>query len=184
MNDSLSAHILLFSFLPWVLVLFVECNSSFIALVSFKCLVFPDLGLILRFETCCLSLLIAGPHDRSQPQGDGRGTTGLMPRGCPVSCLLRLGFPVSSCSHQLPWVLVCYPAISIYTCCLREGSAGLIPIMLAQGLSFSISAWSKPHSSSELCCNGSVVSGLWSSVLFLSQSKPICLLSVKSYLIS
>ena len=76
MNDSLSARILPFPLVPWVLVLFVECNSSFRALVSFKCLAFPDLGLILRFETCsCLSLVAAGPHARGFPGSSVRKET-------------------------------------------------------------------------------------------------------------
>ena len=254
MNYSLRACIWLFSFVPWVLVLFVECNSSFRAVVSFKCLAFPDLGLILRSETCnCLSVLAAGPRDRgfpgsslgketacnagdlssipgsgrspagrndnplqysclenpmvrgawwatvhgatrvgqdletkpqaprdrSQPQGDGRGTRRLMSRGCSLSYLLRLGFPVSS------WALVCFPAISIYTCCLGEGlvgSAGLTnPNYAGLGLASSHQNPQTPQQLQALLHN-STVSGLWPSVLFLSQSNPICLPSVMSYL--
>lgn len=90
------------------------------------------------------------------PKETGGGTTGCMSGGCPVSCLLSLGFPVPSWGHQLSWVLVCYLAFSIYTCCFREesdGSAGLSPIMLALRLSFfsCLFVWNKTHDSSQLC---------------------------------
>ena len=111
MNDSLSARILPFPLVPWVLVLFVECNSSFRALVSFKCLAFPDLGLILRFETCsCLSLVAAGPHARGFPGSSVRketackaGDLGSIP-GSGRSPGERSGYPLRSSCLENPMV--------------------------------------------------------------------------------
>ena len=81
-------------------------SCSFRAVVSFKCLAFPDLGLILRFETCnCLSLLAAGPHasgfpgssvgketaynagDLSSIPGSGRSLAGRSDNPLQYSCL-------------------------------------------------------------------------------------------------
>ena len=81
-----------------------------------------------------------------------------MPRGCSLSYLLRLGFPVSS------WVLVCDPAISIFTCCLGEGivgSAGLTnPNYAGLGLSSSHLYSDQSPTAAPSFVHNSVVSGL------------------------